>query len=165
MCGSHGAKHCNGPRWIQFMGQSLDNGGYAPFQIDYIFSDSDRLVVDNQSNTVYEPLYPKPISCDNVPPGLSPDDPASTCSCQECSTCLESAGERMLESYVSKLSGFERLKEKPSFAIYTLSTCATFGLLFFIFIVILVLVYFLVFNTREKSTYNGECGRCGLIAD
>lgn len=152
MCGSHGSKHCNGQRWISFMGISADNGGYAPIQINYKFTDDvEKILVNNQS--VFEPMNPSIIPCNSIPPGMPSD---AICPCQECSTCLESKGQQQLNSLLSRLSRFIDLQEySSSFTIYKLSGCATFGLFLYIFIVIVVLVYFLIFNTREKSSYDG----------
>ncbi|OTF70433.1 niemann-Pick C1 protein-like protein, partial [Euroglyphus maynei] len=155
MCGSHGSKHCNGPRWISFMGISADNGGYAPIQINYKFTEDDKIVIVNNS-TVFEPMNPSIVSCNDVPPGFPSD---ATCPCQECSTCLESKGKQVLDGLLSKLSRVINSQEYSSFTIYKLSGCATFGLFLYIFIVIVVLVYFLIFNTREKSSYDGELVR------
>lgn len=155
MCGTHGAKYCNGPRWMQFMGQSASNDGYAPFQINYDFVESNSPIFQNTSTYSLKPLKIDSVPCNSVPPGLDPNDPSNRCPCQECSTCLETVGNRLLDSVVSKLSSYERLLPKPRFALYTLSTCGTFGLLLYIFIIIVVLVYFLIFNTRDKTSYNG----------
>ncbi|KAH7637438.1 niemann-pick c1 protein-like protein [Dermatophagoides farinae] len=149
MCGSHGSKHCNGPRWIQFMGISADNGGYAPIHINYEFTEDEKILVNN--STVFEPMNPATVSCANVPPGFPSD---ATCPCQECSTCLESKGQQVLDGLLSKLSRVMNTQEYSSFTIYKLSGCATFGLFLYIFIVIVVLVYFLIFNTKEKSSYD-----------
>lgn len=154
MCGTHGAKYCNGPRWMQFMGQSASNDGYAPFQINYDFVESNSPIFQNTSIYSLKPLKIDSVPCNSVPPGLDPNDPSNRCPCQECSTCLETVGNRLLDSVVSKLSSYERLSPKPRFALYTLSTCGTFGLLLYIFIIIVVLVYFLIFNTRDKTSYN-----------
>ena len=151
MCGSHGSKHCNGPRWIQFMGISADNGGYAPIHINYEFTEDEKILVNN--STVFEPMNPATVSCANVPPGFTSD---ATCPCQECSTCLESKGQQVLDGLLSKLSRVMNTQEYSSFTIYKLSGCATFGLFLYIFIVIVVLVYFLIFNTKEKSSYDGK---------
>lgn len=155
MCGNHGAKYCNGPRWMQFMGRSYSNGGYAPFQITYDFVDSNSDIRSNFSSYPIKPLLMDPVSCDSVPPGLDPFDPKNTCPCQECLMCLETTGNRLLNSVISKLSSYNRLLSNSRFAFYTLSNCGTVGLLLYIFIIIVVLVYFLIFNSRDKSSYNG----------
>ena len=156
MCGSHGAKNCNGPRWMQFMGQSSANGGYAPFQINYNFVHSPDSFLSNTSNYAIKPLSLTPVPCNSVPPGLDPADDSNTCPCQECSVCMETAGNQLLDSVITRLSSFEKLQSKMSFTLYTLSTCGTVGLLLYIFIIIVVLVYFLIFNTRDKSSYDSK---------
>lgn len=147
------------------MGTSSENGGFAPFQINYNFADgpldsiSPHFFAHNassSSNRLMRPLSIEPVSCDAVPPGLDPTDPRNSCPCQECSACLETAGTRLLDSILSRLSSYERLQTKIRFALYTLSTCGTVGLLLYIFIIIVVLVYFLIFNSREQSSYDGE---------
>lgn len=155
MCGSHGAKHCSGQRWINFMGISYENGGYSPVQINYEFTDTEEITTNN---TVMYPLNPRTVPCNSFPPGSSPED---TCPCQECSTCLESKGQQLLDGVISRLSSSKRIKNQPPFKIYSLSTSATLALILYIFIVIVVLVYFLIFNTREKSSYNVSEFHCG----
>lgn len=138
------------------MGKSVDQNGFAPFQINYAFTDLDEW--SNSTTTLsYQPLNPSPIPCNSVPPGLDPNNVANTCPCQECDACMESAGKTLLDSVITRLSSYER-KRTPthSFSLYKLSTCETFALLLYISIVILVLVYFLVFNTRDKSSYDGK---------
>lgn len=150
MCGSHGIKNCNGPRWLKFLGLSTENNGYSPIQINYQFTEGQEIVLNNSISM--KPLNPEPIACDQIPPG-SPEN-SETCSCNECSTCMESAGKQLLAKYIAKLSIPEKQETTPTNKIYQLSSWAILAFIFFIFYVIVVLVYFLIFNMREKSSYN-----------
>lgn len=155
MCGKHGKK-CNGKRWIEFMGKPASEDGYAPFKINYIFTNW----TFNNIGTLYEPLSPKPVRCDEAPPGGEIDQ---ICPCQYCSTCIANKGNQLLGEVLPYLSnGYEQLQEQQTtnenklFSFFALSVCTTFGLLLYVVIVGLVLLYFCAFNAHDKSSYDGE---------
>lgn len=156
MCGKHGKK-CNGKRWIEFMGKPTSEDGYAPFKINYIFTNW----TFSNIGTLFEPLSPKPVRCDEAPPGGEADQ---ICPCQYCSTCIANKGNQLLGEVLPYLSsnGNGQSKVKPAasegnlFSFYALSTCTTFGVLLYVVIVGLVLLYFCAFNIHDKSSYDGE---------
>ena len=159
MCGAHGAKHCTGPKWMNFMGLSFSNGGYAPFQINYQFAEPNDPIYHNTSYAAVGPLSLEPVGSDQVPPGMDATDPKNQCPCLECSTCMETRGQRLLESVVSKLSSYKRAMAAMTVSIYSLSSCMTSAIVLYILIICAVLVYFLVFNNHEKSSYDGMCSK------
>jgi Niemann-Pick C1 protein len=69
MCGSWGAEDCTSERWYAFMG---DVEGYAPFQIDYVFSDEEDV-------SGFRPHRAEITPCQNPVPGET-----SGCSCSDC---------------------------------------------------------------------------------
>lgn len=57
MCGLHGAD-CDAEKWLNFMGTSYDNGGVAPFQIDFNLTD-ERFLSDSKEYTPVSPTFYK----------------------------------------------------------------------------------------------------------
>uniref|UniRef100_A0ABD2XPG3 SSD domain-containing protein n=1 Tax=Trichogramma kaykai TaxID=54128 RepID=A0ABD2XPG3_9HYME len=72
-CGEY-ARNCTVKNWFKFMGSTLLQGGYAPFEINYVY-DFDQL----QEKTITEFLNPPTIGCHEAY-----DNTTEACSCVDC---------------------------------------------------------------------------------
>ena len=77
MCGSHGSANCSGPKWLEFLGTSVDNGGQSPYHINYVFHDtSDEQTINGHR---VKPMNAKTSRCNEIAPGAD-----KACSCVDC---------------------------------------------------------------------------------
>ena len=72
LCGAWGSTYCTPHRWFDFLG-SVDNG-YAPFQINYEYGETDGVTEDG-----FLFHNPSVIPCGEVAPGYSLPCPCSQC--------------------------------------------------------------------------------------
>ena len=130
MCGRWGSKKCNGFRWLEFMGQSSENGGHAPFQINYIFSNENRLAVNGKDMF---PLNVTAMSCAEAPEG------EQKCSCSDCqqSCRVENPPQLPLRS--------------PPTTIFNMSATTGAALILYLIIAASVFVYFAVYSMRNEN--------------
>ena len=134
MCGRWGSKKCNGFRWLEFMGQSIDNGGHAPFQINYIFSNEPTV---NMKGKDMHPLNVTAIACMDAPPG------EMACSCSDCEQSCKVENPPQLPY------------RSPPSTILNMSATTGAALIIYMIIVLSVFVYFAVYAMRNdnKSEY------------
>lgn len=83
MCGKWGqTKECTPQKWLDFMGLSIRNGGYSPFQMDVKLTTETSILVDGQ---MLYPMNEKAFSCSE-----SPTNASTPCSCADCEeSCLD----------------------------------------------------------------------------
>lgn len=133
LCGRWGSQKCNGYRWLQFMGTSADNGGYSPFQINFVLTTEDELTL-NGSQKIF-PMNEPTIPCELGPPG------EMSCSSRDCEQA------RMI------LSDPPPLPSKPEkWTIGGHSGTMTFGVILYFVICGSVFIYFVILNLRRKTS-------------
>ncbi len=135
MCGKWGSSQCNGFRWLEYMGLSSENGGHAPFQINYVFTNENSLIVDE--NMIY-PLNVNAISCSETPPG------EESCTCRDCEPLCKIENPPNLP-----------LKSEPT-VILNMSGTTAAALILYIIIATSVFLYFTIFKMRNKTSYSGN---------
>lgn len=134
MCGRWGSKKCNGFRWLEFMGQSTESGGHAPFQINYIFSNEATVNVKGKD---MHPLNVTAIGCQDAPAGEKP------CSCSDCEQSCKVENPPQLPS------------RSPPSTIFNMSATTGAALIIYMIIAISVFVYFAVYAMRNDN--KSEC--------
>ncbi len=135
MCGNWGSSECNGFRWLEFMGMSSENGGHAPFQINYVFTNEKSLIVEEK--TIY-PLNVSAMSCSETPPG------EESCACRDCKPLCKIDNPPQLP-----------LKSQPT-VILNMSGTTAAALILYIIIATSVFLYFTIFTMRNKTSYSGN---------
>lgn len=77
MCGNWGQnEECTAQRWLDFMGLSIKNGGYSPFQMDVKLTTEKSLSVNGKT---IRPMNEKAFSCNE-----SPTPEGHPCGCAHC---------------------------------------------------------------------------------
>lgn len=86
MCGPWGHEDCNGSRWLEFMGQSVDNGGQMPMEINYHFHNASSFIT-NDHKTI-KPMDMKTYKCSE-----KPSESSFACNCTDCIASCTSPGD------------------------------------------------------------------------
>ena len=74
MCGYD--NHCTVNKWFDFMGLSVKNGGYFPFQMDIKLTSQTNFTINGQ---IINPLNTTAFACNEAP-----DQNSNVCSCAHC---------------------------------------------------------------------------------
>lgn len=141
MCGGWGSAECNGERWLAFLGTSVDNGGQAPFQINYQYHETNSVMVEGRSVT---PMNVKTFKCSE-----SPAEDSSPCSCTDCAdTCsLKALPEEARRLPVTV----------PPMKIMEMRACLFIGWLLFFLFVAGIFSHFALSAFKRKRTCDRKC--------
>jgi len=132
MCGKWGSKKCNGFRWLEFMGLSHENGGHAPYQFNYVFSNERRLTVDG-GRQMY-PLDVRALSCSEAPPG------EQKCSYADCAQSPQ------------RLQNPPQLPQRtPPVTLFNMSATTAAALILYLIIAASVFIYFAIYSMRNDN--------------
>lgn len=52
VCGSWGSAKCNAEHWTEYMGSTVDEGGYSPFKTNYVLT-TENVILNEKGDTFY----------------------------------------------------------------------------------------------------------------
>lgn len=141
MCGGWASAGCNGKRWIDFLGTSIENNGQAPYQFNYHLHDANEVMVNGKRVT---PMNVKTFRCSERP---SLD--SQPCSCTDCAdTC------RLRELPDEA----KALPEDPQrFVVMEMSGTMFVGWFAFVMFAAAIVGYFTLDAFKRKRTRNRKC--------
>lgn len=143
MCGSWGAAQCNGQRWLQFLGLSIENDGQAPHQMDFVYYKEDK-AGNKKDGSAIIPMSDQSVECWQKAPGSS-----LPCSCNDCeATCA-----------LKELPAEARFLPSDADAMRLIGMSGTevLSVLLFLFLLSLILTYFVLKAYYKKRTQNRKC--------
>ena len=148
MCGPWGSKECDGRKWLQFVGESVDDNGQSPFAVTHIFHEkqnkkqsSSPSFSERQEGKEVIPLSPTNFAC-----WQKPSFKELACSCNDCE---ETCRRRQLPSEAKFLPS-----DPESMQVMGMTGAIFSSLLMFLFLVSLILTYFLMNAYQKKRTQN-----------
>lgn len=140
MCGQHGHSGCTGEKWLDFMGLSTDNGGQAPYQINYHVEYKDEVEV---SGIRYKPMNVDTFKCSEKPSGSS-----HICSCTDCE---ETCKARVLPDNARRLP--DRV---DPFTVMEISGTLVIGWILFFLFMAAICIHFALDAFKRKRTFNHD---------
>ena len=146
MCGQWGSRECTGIRWLEFIGESVEDNGQSPLGIKYVFHEIQNKskgvkVRDQDSSDPLIPLSPSSFECWQKP---SPGD--LSCSCNDCE---ETCRRKQLPAEAKFLP-----TDIDAMQVMGMTGAIFSSLLMFLFLVSLILTYFLMNAYQKKRTQN-----------
>ncbi|KAI1290194.1 NPC intracellular cholesterol transporter 1 [Halotydeus destructor] len=140
LCGQWGDDHCSDERWFNFLGVSIANGGNAPFQINYRFSNESEMLIDEKR---FIPMNVKSFKCSE-----KPDPDSFACSCTDCEETCE------VQASPSQNSWFPEAKQANE--IIGFSECEFASMILAIIFLATIILYFSIDAIADKNSYSHE---------